>query len=166
MPKIVTSLIFVLHDSCNTRWESATCSAWHIHCCTGNQTRMLTYFWVLQPDQPGLLMSVKLCTYYKYRYKYKPEKTFSPCHHWFLHKKMTEKWAENFHTEMTCLYYYLLVKTNFSPAGPIKWTSQIKVVTGHQHGISAAMFLAHHFETSFCGESRSGITKCPKCVVI
>ena len=50
-------------------------------------------------------------------------------------KKSTEfpHWYDN------CLYYYILVTTNFLQAQPIRRTRQIKVLTGHQHGISAVV---------------------------
>ena len=69
---------------------------------------------------------------------------------------MSVKWVQKFHTDDMAIprsgNVFLLVEANFQPIRP---TTQIWVVKGHQYGIFVLIS-----QTSFCWETSCGLVKC------
>ena len=77
-------------------------------------------------------------------------------HHWFHGKMMSVKQVQKFHTDDMSIprsgSAFWLVEANFQPIRP---TTQIWVVKGHQYGIFVLIS-----QTSFCMETSCGLVKC------
>ena len=78
------------------------------------------------------------------------------CHHWFHRKMMSVKRVQKFRTDDMSIprsgSAFWLVEANFEPIRP---TTQIWVVKGHQYGIFVLIS-----QTSFCRETSCGLVKC------